>query len=214
MDIIELKSAWNLLQQDINKDKVEENEIMTSLYGKSKSEISKIKSNLHFKFVMASVSIIVAISLAIATNLKPAINPLDFVFTTLESTIFFIIMALTIALVLFFNYKAYIHIQYIQHSNLNLKDNLKNFIKAMKKAIRFNMYSDALITPIIFEWLYYAYAFKNDSLGFDLKTALLFILPITIGVMSYLVQRFIQNLKFGNYLKRLDDYLKSLQNNS
>lgn len=215
MDIIELKSAWNLLQQDIiSKDRVEENKITHSIHSKSKSEISKIKNSLHFKFVVASLSIVLAISLAIATILKPNINPLDFVFSPFESVLFFIIMGLAIAVMVFFNYKAYIQIRDIQQSDLNLKDNLTSFVNAMKKAIALNIFSDAFMTPIVFAWFYYAYAFKNHTLSFDLRTALLFILPILIGVLSYYVQRFMQHLKFGKYLSRLSEYLKSLQNNS
>jgi len=215
MDIIELKSVWNLLQQDIiSKDRVEVNKIMASIHSKSKSEISKIKNSLHFKFIIASLSIVAAISLAIATILKPTINPLDFVFSPLESVLFFIIMAISVAVMVFFNYRAYIQIRDIQQSDLNLKDNLKNFIKAMKKAIAFNIFSDTLMTPILAAWLYYAYAFKNQSLGFDFRTLLLFLLPILIGLFSYFLQRFVQHLKFGKYLNRLSAYSKSLENNS
>jgi len=58
MELIELRSPWNLLQQDvISKDTVEEEKIKTSVHSKSKSEISKIKRGLHIKFVIASVSI-------------------------------------------------------------------------------------------------------------------------------------------------------------
>lgn len=55
MNLVELKSAWDLLQKDIiSKDKVEEVKIETSIYSKSKSEISKIKRGLHLKFIVAS----------------------------------------------------------------------------------------------------------------------------------------------------------------
>ncbi len=81
----------------------------------------------------------------------------------------------------------------------------------MKRAISFNILSDALMTPIIFTWLYYAYAFRDRSLGFDLPTMLLLILPIVIGLSSYFLQKFVQHLKFGKYLNRLTSYLDSLQ---
>lgn len=215
MDIIELKSVWNLLQQDIiSKDRVEENKIMASIHSKSKSEISNIKNSLHFKFIVASLSILAVISLVIATSLNPALNPLDFVFSPFESVLFFMIMALSVAVMMFFNYRAYIQIRDIQQSDLNLKENLTGFINAMKKAIAFNIFSDTLMTPILATWLYYAYAFKNQSLGFDFRTTLLFLLPIPIGLFSYFLQRFVQHLKFGKYLNRLSAYSKSLENNS
>ena len=47
----------------------------------------------------------------------------------------------------------------------------------------------------------------------DARSALLFILPILMGVLSYLLGKFMQQLKFGKYLDRLSGYLDSLQKN-
>lgn len=215
METIELKSAWKLLQQEIiSNDQVDESKITNTLHSKSKSEISKIKKGLQLKFVIAVLSTIVAIGLAIVSIASPTTNPLDFVFSPQESASFFMVMAITIGIVIYFNVKAYTQIKAIQHSSLNLKNNLKSFIDAMKKAIAFNILSDTIVTPIIFTWVYYGYAFKEHSLGFNLRTALLFVLPILIGVLSYYLQRLMQHLKFGKYLDLLNDYLEDLQNNS
>jgi len=212
MDIIELKSAWELLQRDVIKnDKVSENEILSSIHGKSKSEIAKIKRGLHLKFIIASLSIVGAIGLALISTISPSINPLDAIFSPLESTAFFLVMALLVSIMVYFNYKAYSQIKAVQNSSLNLRDNLKNFIDAMKKAIAFNILSDTLMTPVVSAWVYYAYAFENHQLGFDLRTALLFIIPIAIGFISYFLQKLMQHLKFGKYLARLNGYLESLQ---
>ena len=215
MELIELKSAWDLLQQDvINNDKVEESKIATSIHSKSKSEISKIKRALYLKFIVASLSIVAAIGLALISIKNTTFNPLDFIFSPLESVTFFLIMALSISVMVYFNYKAYSQIKAVQSSSLNLKANLESFIGAMKNAIIFNIFSDTIMTPIIATWIYYAYAFKNQQLGFNLRTALLITLPFVIGILSYLFQRFLQHLKFGKYLNRLSDYLNSLQKKS
>ena len=215
MELIELKSAWDLLQQDIvNNDKVEESKIVTSIHSKSKSEISKIKRVLYLKFVVALLSIVAAIGLALISIINTTFNPLDFIFSPFESATFFLIMALSISVMVYFNYKAYSQIKSVQSSSLNLKANLESFIGAMKNAIAFNIFSDTIMTPIIATWIYYAYAFKNHQLGFDLRTALLIILPFVIGVLSYFFQRFMQHLKFGKYLNRLSDYLNSFQKKS
>lgn len=212
MDIIELKSAWELLQRDVIKnDKVGENEIISSIHGKSKSEIAKIKRGLHLKFIIASLSIVGAIGLALVSIVSPSINPLDAIFSPLESTAFFSVMALLVSIMVYFNYKAYSQIKAVQKSSLNLRDNLKSFINAMKKAIAFNILSDTLMTPVISAWIYYAYAFENHPLGLDLRTALLFVIPIAIGFISYFLQKLMQHLKFGKYLRRLNGYLESLQ---
>jgi hypothetical protein len=156
----------------------------------------------------------VAIGLAITSLTKASLNPLDFIFSPLESATLFVIMALSIGFVVYFNFQAYLQIKAVQSSSLNLKDNLKSFIDAMNKAVAFNIFSDAFMAPIIFTWLYYAYAFENHPLGFDLRTAILFILPLAIGLLSYFLQKYMQGLKFGQYLDRLKDYLDSLQNKS
>ena len=212
MDIIELKSAWELLQRDVIKnDKVSENEILSSIHGKSKSEIAKIKRGLHLKFIIASLSIVGVIGLALISIISPSINPLDAIFSPLESAAFFLVMALLVSIMVYFNYKAYSQIKAVQNSSLNLRDNLKSFIDAMKKAIAFNILSDTLMTPVISAWVYYAYAFENHQLGLDLRTALLFVIPIAIGFISYFLQKLMQHLKFGKYLRRLNAYLESLQ---
>ena len=215
MDLPELKSAWTLLQQDvIGKDKVDQREILDAVHGKSKSEISKIKRGLHLKFIIASFSIIAITVIAVASFTNSLFNPLDFIFSPTESAAFFLIMAVSITVMVYFNYEAYRQIKRIQKSSLNLKDNLKSFIIAMRKAIAFNIFSDTFIAPIIFTWIYYAYAFKEHQAGFDSRTALLFVLPVLIGILSYLFQRFMQRLKFGKYLDRLTSFLDSLQKNS
>ena len=212
MEFTEFKSSWNLLQQDvITTDTVDKSTIKRSVHSKSKSEISKIKRGLHIKFVIGSVSIVFAAALALLSLLNPAFNPLDFIFSPTETAAFLGVMALSLAAMVIFNLRAYTKIEAVETSALNLKENLQHFIDAMKKAIAFNIYSDVLITPIIITWAYYAYAFKSHTLAFDGRTALLFILPILTGVFSYLLGKFIQNLKFGKYLGRLSSYLDSLQ---
>lgn len=212
MELMELKSAWNLLEQDvISNDTVEEDKIKTSVHSKSKSEISKIKRALQVKFVFGSISILLAAALAFLSMINPALNPLDFIFSPTETAAFLGLMALTLAAMVYLNLRAYSQIEAVESSVLNLKENLQHFISAMKDAIAFNIYSDVIITPIIFTWAYYAYAFRDHTLDFDVRTALLFILPILVGVLSYLLGRFMQHLKFGRYLGRLSGYLESLQ---
>jgi hypothetical protein len=187
---------------------------MTTIHSKSKSEISKIKRGLHLKFILASVSIVFSAALAFLSILKPALNPLDFIFSPLESAVFLGLMTMSLAAIIYYNFHAYSRIKAVETSALNLKENLQIFIDAMKRAIAFNIYSDTFMAPIIFTWAYYAYAFSDRPLATDGTTALLFLLPILVGVLSYLLARFIQYLKFGKYLSRLKGYLDSIQKNT
>src|SRR6056297_1045769 len=104
MDLIELKSAWDLLQEDvINNDKVDDEKLRESIHSKSKSEISKIKRGLQVKFVIGSASIVLAAAFALLSMIKPAFNPLDFIFSPVESAAFLGIMAITLAAMVVFN---------------------------------------------------------------------------------------------------------------
>lgn len=212
MEFVELKSAWDVLQQDvIENDKVEVDQIEKSIHGKSKSELSKIRRSLHFKFIMASLSILVAIVLAISSYLNPSLNPFQFIFSPVESVLLYLVMAVSVSVMVYFNYKAYVQIKAVQNSSLNLKENLKHFIEAMKRAVSFNIYSDTFMTPIIFTWVFYAYAFEEQALGLNLRTALLILLPLLLSLFSNFFQRYMQRLKFGHYLQRLNEYLASLE---
>ncbi|WP_424989370.1 hypothetical protein [Flagellimonas sp.] len=214
MDTMELKAAWDVFHQHVlHQDTVEKDVILASVHHKSKSKISKIKRQLQLKFLMGSISLICATTLAVVAGNAMESNPLAFVFTPKESLLFFSSMALAIALVLYHNFRAYAQIKAIQSSVMNLKGNLEAFIATMERAITFNIYSDTLLTPIIFTWIYYAYAFKDSTLGYDLPTALLFVWPLVTGVSIYFLQRFMQHLKFGKYLAQLRYYLDMLKKN-
>lgn len=215
MELLELKSAWNALDDlVIHKDHVNEKVISESMHSKSKAEIASIRSNLQLKFTIAGLSVIAAISLSILAFINPAYNPLDFAFSQKESTICFLFMAFAISAMFIFNYQAYNKIKVIQESAYDLKTNLEAFIKSMKRAINFNIWSDTFMTPIFVTWIYYAYAFKNHSLTFDNRGIMLLIIPLLVGTLSFLLQSYMQGLKFGNYLHRLQSYLDSLKKNS
>ena len=69
------------------------------------------------------------------------------------------------------------------------------------------------MTPVVTAWAYYAYAFQDHDPGLDLRTVMLVLLPILIGPVSYFSQRYLQQLKFGQYLAQLKAYLLELEKN-
>jgi len=212
MELVELKSAWQLLERlEIPKDQVGETKIENTIHSKSVSEISNIKRNLHLKFSIASLAFLASIVLALLSFYKPVLNPLQFIFSRSESALFFFAMALSMAFMLYFSYQVYARIHTIQTSALNLKENLQLFIDALKKTVTFNIWSDTILTPILASWIYYAYAFQNHSPGFDLRTALLLVVPLAMGFMAYFLEKYLQSLKFGKYIKRLSGYIGDLE---
>jgi len=212
MELVELKSAWQLLERlEIPKDQVGETKIENTIHSKSVSEISNIKRNLHLKFSIASLAFLASIALAILSFYKPFLSPLQFIFSPSESALFFLATALSMAFMLYFSYQVYTRIHAIQTSALNLKENLQLFIDALKKTVTFNIWSDTILTPILASWIYYAYAFQNHSPGFDLRTALLLVVPLAVGFMAYFLEKYLQSLKFGKYIKRLSGYIGDLE---
>jgi len=215
MDMLELKSVWSIIQNDLNvEDRVGTDSIVKCMHAKSRTEIAALKKSLHQKFIIASLAIIVAIVLAAAITFEPGLNPLDSVFTALESSILFAVMAASLIVMVFFNYRAYARIRSAESSSVSLREKLEHYVDAMNTAILFNIYSDTIMSPIIFAWVYYAYAFEDSMPGFDLRTILLLVLPVMIAVLSYRLQSYMQRLRFGQYMDRLNEYLDSLKNNS
>lgn len=214
MDVMELKLAWGVLQQEVvDRDRVDEETITAMLHRKSGSEISKIKRGLYLKFIIASLAILAAVALALLSVYNGAPGPLDAIFSPVESASLFSVLALSVSIMVYFNFKAYLQIKAIQSSSLNLRDNLRAFIGTMERAIAFNIFSDTFMTPVVTAWAYYAYAFQDHDPGLDLRTVMLVLLPILIGPVSYFSQRYLQQLKFGQYLAQLKAYLLELEKN-
>ena len=212
MEILELKSHWALLQQEVaEQDFKSEDTLAERIHQKSRLELSQIKKSLHTKFVIAGGAILVGLGIIIAILLDQSFNPLDFALNPQESIWFYGIMVLSLAIMLIFNLTAYNRIKKADGSSANIKENLEAFIQSMKVAIKFNIYSDTFVTPVIFTWVYYIYAYKEATIEFDLRGILLIVLPVGIGVLSYFIQRHMQRLKFGNYLSRLKSYLGELK---
>ncbi len=207
-----MKLAWGVLQQEVvDRDRVNEETITATLHRKSGSEISKIKRGLYLKFIIASLAILAAVALAFLSVFYGAPDPLHAIFSPVECVALFGVLALSVSIMVYFNYKAYLQIKALQSSSLNLRDNLRAFIGAMERVIAFNIFSDTFMTPVVTAWVYYAYAFQDHGPALDLRTAMLILLPIFIGLVSYLLQRYMQQLKFGQYLTRLRAYLLEIE---
>lgn len=215
MEMTTLKLAWSIYQKDIYEhDTVQKDKLFNLIHGKSKSEISKIKNGLIIKFSVGALSLCASIILLLIAIYNPVNNPLHPIFSIQESIILFGLLVLLILAMLYFNVLAFSRIAALEQSSESLAQNLKTFIAAMNKALRFNLLSDTLATPLIGTWVYYGFAFRNYDLGINMKTISLFFLPIGIGMVSYFINKLIHRLKFGPYLDRLNQYAETLKKNS
>jgi membrane-associated HD superfamily phosphohydrolase len=215
MDLIELKSAWTLLQQDvISNDKVDEQLIGQSIHQKSQSEITGIKRAMHTKFIVGSVVMLIGLLTTAALIFSADYNPLSRFLDRQEALIFYIIITISLGAMIVVNHYAYKQIDFLTKNPNNIRQALENITLSMRKAMRFNIYSDTFISPIFITWIYYAYAFKSESMGWNILTLILIVLPILFGILSFYLTRYTQHLKFGQYVDRLEGYLDSLQKNS
>jgi len=84
----------------------------------------------------------------------------------------------------------------------------------MEKVIRFNIYSDTMITPLVLTWATYAKVVSKTELDIPKTIAIFIVIPIVVGLISFIIQRYSQKKKFGNYVDQLRYNLQSLENNS
>jgi len=213
MQLAELQSVWNEVNADIAKtDFVDQRVVKETIHSQSQTEIGKICRSLRIKLMVGGLVLIIGVMLLVGMIIAPQqFNTLDFVFGTNETIAFYLTLILAIGVMLRFNHQAYQKILKTQRESLPLMESLSRIVVAMKKAIRFNIYSDAFMTPIIFSWLLYAYAYRTQNFEWDMRAAVLIIFPMVIGVFSYYVQRYSQQLKFGNYIDKLQSYIKDLE---
>ncbi len=212
MELAELQVAWNTINTSvIEEDRLDEQAVSQLLRKKSNAELSNLKRALHFKFIMAgTISVICIVAAFLSFAYPEDFHPLDFLFSASETTLFYITLAIALLTMLRFNLRAYREIKIVQSSTLSLKESLQRVIKAMETAISFNIYSDTFMSPVFFTWFYYAIAYKNHALSLDLRALILVCVPIVVGLFSYYFQRFMQQMKFGNYVDRLREYLEEV----
>jgi len=215
MELLELKATWQLFNDNVIKnDFVEPTTISNSIHQKSKSEIAGIRRSMHFKFIIGTVTMLIGLAMTVAMYFTPDFNPLSNFLSQSESLGFYVIITLSLGAMIVVNHRAYRQIKELNEGASNLKQGLNNFTRSMRKAMNFNIYSDTLMSPVFITWIYYTYAFKNQPIGWDARSIVLFVLPLAIGLFSYYFQSYAQHLKFGRYVSRLEDYLESLEEKS
>lgn len=212
MELAELQTAWSLISADIqSKDTVSEQVVEKTMHRRSHAELASIKRALQWKFLIGSVTAAISFGASLASVLAPEhFHPLDFLFGAGETTLFYTTLTASISVMLGFNYRAYRAINLMECQAESIKNALREFIRIMEAAIRFNIYSDTFMSPIFFTWFYYAYTYRELELAWDIKALILLLLPIVVGVVSFYFQKYMQHLKFGRYLERLKTYWESL----
>jgi len=212
MELIELKNIWQYANSTEEKESIEEGFVLKTIHKESSTEVSKIKNVIFFKLIFGGLVGIMTLLFSILSIIIPEkVTFFNSIFSPLEYTIFFSSMALSIGVIVFYNYKVFRAITKFQTSSVDIKDSLIRVIRVLENAISINIYSDALITPVMITWLVYAKVFSEKELTLGLGILVLVVIPILTFCISYFFQRYTQKLKFGNYIDRLKSYLKTLE---
>jgi len=210
MTIEDLKNDWDLLKDDPSMHfNLSQEMVHQSIHEKAKGEIWQIRRNLRIKFWVGGGSFIMGVVLLVLSLLYPEeLNVFEAIFTPQETIIFISSMVVSIGVMLIFNYRAFKKISPTMMQD-NLRSSLSNFIQSLRSAIRFNIYSDTFMTPLLFGWFVYAYIDRPE-----LNYGQIIVLGISltgIGFLSYFLQRFMQKRKFGQYLDTLERIHDSLK---
>ena len=81
----------------------------------------------------------------------------------------------------------------------------------MEKTINYNIYSDALITPIMVCWITYAKIHNHMVVTKLVALIVFFVIPVFTFVVSYYLQKYVQKIKFGNYIAELKAHLADIE---
>mgnify|MGYP000185406337 CR=1 FL=1 len=207
----ELLLAWEEVQiEDLRN--IEPQEMHQLMHRPSQLELAQIKRSLRLKFLIGGAVFVLFLILATGSFFNTqALQYLEIEISPLNIQLFLWSITISLSLMLAINYRAYQRLQALQTRAHSLKAMLEEFILAMEKAIRFNIYSDTLMTPILITWAYYIKAYEKTAFQWGLQAAFLLLLPLIIGTLSYYFQRYQQELRFGQYLQRLKSILRSLE---
>ncbi len=208
MELLELQLAWqSWSDQDIQNYRVDETVISQSLTKQSQSEIALIKRAMRIKFFVGGLAALTAIGLSLFSWIKPV--ELDF--SPVEASALFAVLALSIMIMLSFNYRAFLGLQKVQASSLDLKSSLSQVIRLIRNVMNINVYSDALMTPVLVVWITYANISTRGEFLWNKHGWILAGLALGLFCFSYFFQRYTQQLKFGRYVDRLQSYLDTLE---
>lgn len=208
IELDDLKNIWSSnIEHDIGKQTLEKENIKALLRHKSVSIIDKLRRNLLLEIAMFFVCLLL-------------IAGVPFYFKSKEIAIICIVVILfTFVPYLFYYIKKYKELQRFFSYHENIKSNLELLIVQLEKYLNIYFWGSLLLTPISGFLSGYAILYELKALGFllyfdmfnsgTLTIILSFALLLTL--LSYPIMKWYIRKFYGQYLEKLKDCLKELQ---
>lgn len=213
MELIELKSVWDVVVKDtISKERVDDFVVTKSIKKDSKSVLNKIKRVMYFKFFLGGLSLILCAAVLCGSFIKP--EEFTFyknIFSLSDNRIFLGTIVVYITAMLSWNFKAFQEISRFETTTASVKESLMKFINIMEKTIQLNIYSGAAFNALALGWVFYLINSKKGFFMDTIEIVLMTTLVMVVGViLSFFMSRFEQKLKFGKNLDVLKENLADL----
>ena len=213
MELVELKSIWDVVIEDtISKESIDEFVVAKSIKKDSKTVLAKIKRVMYLKFIIGGFTLLVSVLMFIGSFIMPEkVIFLENIFDLTENRLFLLCIAVFILGMLTVNFLAFKEIKKFDRSTSTIKASLQKFVKIMEDTIKLNIYSGAIFNAMLFTWIFYATAFKDEPFSWEPKGYIVLAVPFVTFILLYFLGKYEQKLKFGNYVNQLKSNLKDIE---
>jgi len=211
MELLELQSIWTIVQRESTVKVLNPKQVQETIHRKSKLERNIIRRALRIKLIIGSMVNGLCLLLIVGVVVAPdQFNTLDYLFSSQETLVLFTSLFLSLSTMLSVNFRAYRKIVRQERSAAPIQQALSGLIRIMRTTMRVNIYSDAIMSPIVFTWMLYAYGAREGAITLEQHWWVLVIFALFLGVITFFYQRYAQHLKFGRYVQRLQEYVDEL----
>jgi len=211
MELLELQSIWTIVQRESSAKVMDPEQVQEAIHRQSRLERSRLRRALRLKLIIGSLVNGLCLLLIAGVAVAPdRFNTLDFLFTPGESLLLFTTLFVSLSTMLAVNYRAFRNAVRLERSAEPIQRALNSLIGVMRTVMRVNIYSDALVSPLIFTWGIYAYGSREGFITLEQHGWILVVVAMLLGLVTYFFQGYAQHLKFGRYVQRLQEYVDEL----
>lgn len=214
MELLELKSVWNaVVEVTLSDERVDGSAVERSIKKDSRSVLAKIKRVMYFKFFFGGLTLVTCLVVFIGSFINPAKFAFhEAIFDLADNRMFLATGIIFISAMLSWNFKAFQEIKRFETTARSVKKSLEKFVAIMAKTIRLNIYSGTAFNAMVFGWICYLINTKLDVVTGTIPIIFMAIGVIALsGLIFYVLARYEQKVKFGNYVDQLKSNLNDLQ---
>lgn len=214
MELEQLRKAWEVKNKaQIIYHQVDQNQIGWMLSKKSNSTIAKIKRNMLIKIILTGLAGVFAQSISWIHLLGVVEKPLylEETLTLIEVGVIFFVIGLIMIGISVTNMLFYRRVKEFEVSTDPLSVTLKKVSKIIESIIWLGISSDLFVTPMLTGFVAYIKLYNREAFIFDKRVFALALIFFGFGALSFFMNRWTMQKKFGKHLDKLKEYLKELE---